>query len=87
MRKFSMSASTFYFMDRGEKLTETEVYSGGGRQYVIWPRGDKWDLRYRWGQDWETLHPSLFETENDAFLFAHEHLISVDRTSSSSRAR
>lgn len=65
-------------MNRGEKLTDKEIY-GSGKVYVIWPRGDKWDLRFKRSQEWEVIHDGLFDTENAAFLFAHQHLVDSDR--------
>ncbi len=51
MRTFTMSATNFYFMNRGEKLTVQQMYSNG-TIYVIWPRGEKWDLRYKRDNGW-----------------------------------
>ena len=78
MRTFSMSATNFYFMNRGEKLTVQQMYSAG-TIYVIWPRGEKWDLRYKRHKGWEEIHNGLFDTENEAFLFAHQHFIDDDK--------
>lgn len=67
MRTFTMSATNFYFMNRGEKLTSHQQFAAS-IMYVIWPRGKKWDLRYKRHNGWEEIHSGLFESENEAFL-------------------
>jgi hypothetical protein len=78
MRTFTMSATNFYFMNKGEKLTTDHQFAASAI-YVIWPRGGKWDLRYKRHNGWEEIHNGLFESENEAFVFAHQHLIDTEK--------
>lgn len=82
MRTFIMSAINFYFMNRGEKLTTHQQFAAS-TMYVIWPRGGKWDLRYKRHNGWEEIHNGLFEIE--AFVFAHQHLIDAEKPHHSHR--
>lgn len=84
MRTFTMSATNFYFMNRGEKLTTHQQFAAC-TIYVIWPRGDKWDLRYKRHNGWVEIHHGLFESENEAFVFAHQHLIDDEESRTSHR--
>lgn len=37
------------FMERGEKLTDDAIWNdrwGPGSRYVLWPRGEFWDVRF-----------------------------------------
>jgi len=74
MRTFTTYATTFYYMNKGEKLSVEQMFSTC-TIHVIWPRGIKWDLRYKRHNGWEEMHNGLFGTENEAFLLAHQHFI------------
>ncbi|CAK6492555.1 hypothetical protein PANNVG_01628 [Pantoea sp. Nvir] len=41
-------------------------------RFVIWPRADKWDVLERVGNEWVRLTDSLFDSENEAFVFAYD---------------
>lgn len=73
MRKFVSAGVAFYMLDRGEKLTKNEIYHRyDPARFVIWPRGDKWDVMECVGSEWVRLSDSLFASENEAFVFAYE---------------
>lgn len=55
------------FMARGEKLTEYDALPRNGvpdGRYVLWPRGDLWDVRYLavggGKRDWVAITDQLF---------------------------
>lgn len=73
MRKFVSAGTAFYMLDKGEKLTKNELYHiYHPVRFVIWPRGDKWDVMERVGNDWVRLTDRLFDSENEAFVFAYD---------------
>ena len=73
MRKFVSSGAAFYMLDRGEKLTKNELFHRYDPvRFVIWPRGDKWDVLERVGNEWVRLTDQLFNSENAAFVFAYD---------------
>ncbi|MDT0176913.1 hypothetical protein Q9R34_12795 [Enterobacter sp. BRE11] len=73
MRKFVSAGAAFYMLDRGEKLTKKELFHRYDPvRFVIWPRGDKWDVLERVGNEWFRLTDELFDSENAAFVFAYE---------------
>lgn len=78
MRTLTLGAVKFYFLKAGEKLTQEHVYGTYAaaivRLYVIWPRGNKWDVRYRKGKEWIEISEVLFVSEHAAFEMANEHL-------------
>lgn len=81
MRKFVSGAAAFYLLDAGERLTKHEVYHRYHPvRFVIWPRRGKWDVLERVSNEWVRLTDSLFDSENEAFVFAYEkHCAEHDR--------
>ncbi|MEG0866006.1 MAG: hypothetical protein RSG77_03035 [Hafnia sp.] len=79
MQTITLGAVKFYFLNAGENLTQEHIYGTYAvaivRVYVIWPRGNKWDLRYRNGKEWSVISNNLFDSEYEAFNFANEHLM------------
>jgi len=76
MRKFVSAGVAFYMLDPGEQLTKHEVYHRyDPARFVIWPRGDKWDVRQRVGKEWMAISDQLFDTENAAFNCAYDHFL------------
>lgn len=76
MRYFRTGTTTFFFLKEGQRLKWSEVYEAG-EAYAIWPRGDKWDARfYSWdSKGWKKISNQLFDTDGEAFRFAHEHYL------------
>ncbi|WP_048784317.1 hypothetical protein [Pantoea vagans] len=73
MRKFVSAGAAFYMLDKGERLTKCELFHRYDPvRFVIWPRGDKWDLLERVGNEWLRLTDRLFDSENEAFVFAYD---------------
>lgn len=80
MRYISINGAVFIFLQRGEKLKENEGLPLNGfpdRRYVLWPRGDYWDVREKVfsakGMEWLPISESLFENEHDAWQSAYSH--------------
>ncbi|MDU7198329.1 hypothetical protein [Phytobacter diazotrophicus] len=80
MRKFSIYGAVFIFMNRGEKLKESDVTHSNhwpAEKYVLWPRGEYWDVRFRvrkggkW--DWLPIAEKPFANEATAWQAASEH--------------
>ncbi|MBZ6385092.1 hypothetical protein [Pantoea piersonii] len=72
MRTF-ISGVAFYMLDEGERLTRAQVYSNQHTcGYVIWPREGKWDVRKMGLRGWEKISDKLFDTENEALVFAYD---------------
>ncbi|RTY58761.1 hypothetical protein EKL29_07975 [Pantoea sp. YU22] len=72
MRTF-ISGVAFYMLDEGERLTRAQVYSNQHTcGYVIWPRDGKWDVRKMGLRGWEKITDKLFDTENEALVFAYD---------------
>ena len=78
MRPLTIGAVKFYFLKAGEKLTQEHIYGTYSAAivhvYAIWPRGNKWDVKYRKGKKWIVISNNLFDSEYDAFNFVNEHL-------------
>lgn len=73
MRKFVSAGAAFYMLDKGEKLTKHEIFHRYDPvRFVIWPRRDKWDVLECVGNEWVRLTDELFDTENEAFVFAYD---------------
>lgn len=73
MRRFVSGAAAFYLLDPGERLTKRELFHlNHPVRFVIWPRRDKWDVLERVGNEWVRLTDRLFDSENEAFMFAYE---------------
>jgi len=80
MRSVSINGAVFIFLQRGEKLKENEGLPPNGfpeRRYVLWPRGDYWDVREKvfqsGGVSWEPIANKPFRDENAAWQAAYEH--------------
>ncbi|WP_336795696.1 hypothetical protein [Erwinia aphidicola] len=80
MRRITINGAVFMFMDRGEKLTEADTLPRNGvpdGRYVLWPRGDQWDVRYlvvgSGGNEWRVIANHLFPNEGTAWQAALEH--------------
>lgn len=80
MRRVIINGAVFMCMARGEKLTEDDVLPGNcvpdGR-YVLWPRGELWDVRYLavggGKRDWVSIADQLFSDESVAWQAAYGH--------------
>lgn len=73
MRRFT-SGATFYMLDAGEVLTKAELnHTYYPADFVIWPRGNKWDVRENTIRGWEPITDRLFDSENEAFNFAYDN--------------
>ena len=73
MRKFVSGGAAFYMLDAGERLTKNEVFHRyHPARFVIWPRGNKWDVREMGLHGWEKITDKLFDSENEAFVFAYD---------------
>ncbi|ORM69112.1 hypothetical protein HA51_12635 [Pantoea rwandensis] len=70
-------------MERGEKLTFQAIWRDPGEMYVLWPRGEFWDVRYkqvRHGKlEWKPIADKLFSGENEAWQFAYEYSLNKKR--------
>lgn len=73
--KFTSGAATFYLMQGGERLQKHHIYGDYNQIYVVWPAGEKWAVRFRWGKGWEEITDSKFSTQNEAFNFAYDHYL------------
>lgn len=81
MRVISLNGAAFIFLQKGERLKENEGLAHNkfpDRRYVLWPRGDGWDVRvklYHFGKaSWEPVADSLFSDEDAAWQAAFVHL-------------
>lgn len=72
MRSFTSGGMAFYMLGEGERLPDVRGNRYGNLGYVIWPRGDKWDVRRMGLRGWEKIADRLFDTENEAFNFAYD---------------
>ncbi|UYF56294.1 hypothetical protein M2R49_03685 [Citrobacter amalonaticus] len=84
MRYVSINGAVFIFLQRGEKLKENEGLPLNGfpdRRYVLWPRGDYWDVREKvfqfGGMSWEPIASEPFPDESAAWLTAYAHWMGV----------
>lgn len=80
MRRITINGAVFMFMARGEKLTEADTLSRNGvpdGRYVIWPRGDQWDVRYLMvgsgGDEWLSIADQPFPDEATAWQAAFDY--------------
>lgn len=83
MRYVSINGAVFIFLQRGEKLKENDGLTLNGfpdRRYVLWPRGECWDVRvkiFHSGKvSWEPISENLFITEEMAWQEAIGHWMS-----------
>lgn len=75
MVTFISGAATFYMMQAGERLQEHHIYGDYNQIYVVWPAGEEWAIRFRWGKGWEEITDSKFPTQDEAFNFAYDHYL------------
>ncbi|ENK5370236.1 hypothetical protein AB3U61_003611 [Enterobacter hormaechei] len=87
MRRISINGAVFMFMDRGEKLKDSDWQPSNGlpdSKYVLWPRGEGWDVRYLVfgleGVEWLSITKTLFADEAEAWQMAYGHW--MDRSKS-----
>ncbi|MGT1886874.1 hypothetical protein SPL85_13595 [Enterobacter hormaechei subsp. xiangfangensis] len=80
MRKVSINGAVFIFMARGEKLKDSDWMPSNGlpdSKYVLWPRGEGWDVRYSKfgskGIEWWPIGETLFADEPEAWQAAYGH--------------
>ncbi|MEH3538794.1 hypothetical protein [Enterobacter roggenkampii] len=80
MRRVSINGAVFIFMARGEKLKDSDWLPSNGlpdSKYVLWPRGEGWDVRYlvfgAEGVEWLPITKTLFADEAEAWQAAYEH--------------
>ncbi|EOA1911841.1 MULTISPECIES: hypothetical protein [Enterobacter] len=80
MGKISINGAVFIFMARGEKLKDSDVLSSNSlpdQKYVLWPRGEGWDVRYlvygAKGIEWLPIAEQLFADEPEAWQAAYGH--------------
>lgn len=81
MRVVSLNGAAFIFLQKGERLKENEGLAHNkfpDRRYVLWPRGDGWDVRVKVYHlekaSWLPIAESLFPNEDDAWQAAFKHL-------------
>lgn len=74
MRRILMVGAVFLFMERREKLTFESIWRDSGEVYVLWPRGEYWDVRIRsvtHGKlEWKPLADKPFANEEEAWQVA-----------------
>lgn len=79
MRWYTLNSALFLFLERGEKLTRDAIWNdswGPHNRYVIWPRGEYWDVRFKRVEngklDWEALADKPFANEQEAWQAAYD---------------
>lgn len=77
LRTFISAATAFYMFEPGEKYSEDKLDSDISREYVIWPEGDVWRVKYRFGPGWQDITDKRFDSENAAFCFAYNHFENI----------
>ena len=78
MRRASINGAVFLFLARGETLQKKDVLPCNGvpdERYVLWPRGDFWDVRYynRQTNEMLAIADAPFSDESAAWLAAFAH--------------
>ncbi len=78
MRRASINGAFFLFLARGETLQKKDVLPCNGvldERYVLWPRGDLWDVRYynRHTNEMLAIADTPFSDESAAWLAAFAH--------------
>ena len=80
MRRISLNGALFMFMERGEKLTHETIWNdrlGPDNRYVLWPRGEYWDVRFKHVKnnklEWLPVADKIFTNENEAWTAAYSH--------------
>jgi hypothetical protein len=84
MGKISINGAVFIFMAKGEKLKESDAYPSNGtpdQKYVLWPRGEGWDVRYLEfgsnGIEWLPIAETIFADEPEAWQAAYGHWMEI----------
>lgn len=84
MGKISINDAVFIFMAKGEKLKDSDVFPSNGtpdQKYVLWPRGEGWDVRYlvfgSKGIEWLPISESIFTDESEAWQSAYGHWMNL----------
>ncbi|MFB4762696.1 hypothetical protein ACE3JZ_14145 [Enterobacter hormaechei subsp. steigerwaltii] len=84
MGKISISGAVFIFLARGEKLKDSDYFPSTGmpdQKYVLWPRGEGWDVRYlefgTRGIEWLPIAEQLFANEPEAWQAAYGHWMEI----------
>lgn len=80
MRKVSINGAVFIFMARGEKLKDSDWLPSNSlpdSKYVLWPRGEGWDVRYlvfgTKGVEWLPIEEKIYSDESEAWQAAYGH--------------
>lgn len=80
MRWVSINGAVFMFMARGEKLQKQHLLPRDNlpdQRYVLWPRGEWWDVRYLdvmgRTREWLPIADKPFCDESAAWLAALAH--------------
>lgn len=81
MRVVSLNGAAFIFLQRGERLRENEGLVHNkfpDQRYVLWPRGQGWDVRVKVHQfaevSWQPIAESHFASEEEAWQAAWKHM-------------
>ncbi|WP_241576725.1 hypothetical protein [Rosenbergiella collisarenosi] len=75
MKTFISSATAFYILAPGEKLSRGKMNPDISRMYVIYQDNLIWTYRYKWINGWEKPTDDVFSTENDALNSAYDHFL------------
>lgn len=85
MRRVIINGAVFMFMARGETLTEDDALPRNGvpdGRYVLWPRGDLWDVRYLavggGNRDWVEIADQLLPDQDSVWQAAFEYYGELD---------
>jgi len=73
VKTFISAAAAFYMFEPGEKYSEDKLAPDINQEYVIWPEGDVWRIKYRFGPGWQEITDRRFDSQNAAFVFAYNH--------------
>lgn len=84
MRRIIINGAVFMFMARGEKLKKSDHFSCNKEpddRYVLWPRGQGWDVRYlvfgSSGVEWLQIADNIFADEPEAWQAAFSHWMEI----------
>lgn len=84
MRKISLNGAVFIFMARGEKIKDSNFVPTNGtpdQKYVLWPRGEGWDIRKltfdQNGMEWLLIAETLFADWPEAWQAAYGHWMEI----------
>lgn len=80
MLRASINGALFLFMERAEKLTHDAIWNdrlGPGNRYVLWPRGEYWDVRFKQVKnnklEWLPVAEKPFKDEASAWQADYGH--------------